>query len=40
MRRTIISIIACVIGFWIGSALARYHGPTFWLKADMESING
>lgn len=40
MSRTITQIAVIAIAFSLGSAVARYQGSTFWLKADMESING
>ena len=40
MSRAISNLMLCVIAFSLGSAVARYQGSTFWLKADMESING
>ena len=40
MSRAISNLMLCVIAFSLGSAVAQYQGSTFWLKADMESING
>lgn len=39
-RQITISLIICLLAFTLGSALARYQGPTYWLKSDMERING